>query len=156
MLPLRTQAQAGYDKLQAAVNMTADEMQSLSDRLQKRVKAVPDLLAQCEFSATIQMRRLLQVSPRAWRALEVRWCAQMLEKLDTLKKQKGHPATLALACLGFRRGDLPKALDAAGVAPLTPPAETPEPTHKPPAATPDELAPAGQRPLDASNVQTPT
>lgn len=152
MLPLRAQAQAGYDNLQQAVNLTADAMQSLSDRLQKRVKAAPDLLALCEFSATIQVRRLLQVPPRAWQVLEVRWCMQILEKLDTLKKQKGPEATLALACLGFARGDLPKALKAVGLTPS--PADTPESLIKSPAETPDEeLAPAEQASPDALNVQ---
>jgi hypothetical protein len=129
-------------------------MQRLSDRLQKRVKAAPELTVLCEFSATIQVRRLLQVPPRAWQVLEVRWCAQILEKLETLKKQKGPEATLALACLGFARGDLPKALKAVGLDPTPTPAEMPEPLIKPLAETPDEeLAPAEQAPLDELKVQ---
>lgn len=98
-------------------------MQALSDRIQKKAKIRPDLAALCEFSATMQMRRLRLVPPTAWQMLEVRWAGHLLAKLHELKQNAGVEATLALACLGFAREGLEEAIDRLG----TPIQETPPP-----------------------------
>ncbi|HNB50338.1 MAG TPA: hypothetical protein PK530_00265 [Anaerolineales bacterium] len=163
MFNSRTQALENHAKLLEAVNLTAEEMQAYSDRIQKRAHAVPELTGLCEFSATIQLRRLLSVPARTWGATEIRWSTQLLDKLTGLKKRDGHAATLALACLGYARPDLPLALDAiqAPVPPLPPPAFEPDsqpltyvPELEPVALVSDEeLDPQTQADLAALRAQ---
>lgn len=107
---LRTQALEGHAKLLKAVNLSADELLAYSDQIQKLAKNKPELTATCDYTASMQVRRLLLVPHRSWQALECRWCDQMTERLAELKKDKTPSATLALACLGYRREGLEQAL----------------------------------------------
>lgn len=103
MLPLRAQAKESHAALLEAVNLSAEQMQVYSDRIQKRARARPDLTRLCEFTGTIQVRRLLLVPPTAWQMLEVRWARHLLAKLNELKQVESTENTLALACLGYAR-----------------------------------------------------
>ena len=112
MQPLRKQAIAGRKRLENDINLTIGQTQAYSDQIQKRTKAHPELTALCDFTATMQIRRLRTVPPLTWTPLESRWCTQMVNRLGDLKKNKSPAATLALACLGYERKGLDKALKA--------------------------------------------
>jgi len=112
MQPLRKQAIAGRERLENDINLTVAQTQAYSDQIQKRAKTHPELTALCDFTATMQIRRLRTVPPLTWTPLESRWCTQMVNRLGDLKKNKSPAATLALACLGYERKGLDKALKA--------------------------------------------
>ena len=114
MTPIRAQAKTLHTQISDAVNLAPEVMQDYSDRIQKQAKNHPALTALCEFSATMQMRRLRLVPPTAWQVLEVRWAGQLLAKLAELKQNPDAAATLALACLGYQRDGLEEALELLG------------------------------------------
>lgn len=144
-MTLRTDALAQYEKLTQAVNMSAEETLATSDRIQKRVKVHPELTALCEFSGTMQMRRLLTIPHRVWKVMELRWAEQMLAKLTKLKKDSSAGATLALACLGYARHDLAQVLAKLDADP------EPEPVKKPTA----KKAPAKAKKNEAAAIPVP-
>lgn len=143
MQPLRKQAIAGRERLENDINLTVAQTQAYSDQIQKRAKAQPELTALCDFTATMQIRRLRTVPPLTWTPLESRWCTQMVNRLADLKKNKSPAATLALACLGYERKGLDKALKALDLqaeqeAPSPPPSPPPAESLAEPMAEPGE------------------
>jgi len=95
------------------VTMGPDEVLAMSDRIQAKRQARPELTALCKFGRSMQVRRLRNNGPKNWNPAD--WaCAQaVLDEVAALRRDAGQPEqALALAVLGVRTDGLERALAA--------------------------------------------
>lgn len=142
---LRKDCQAAHSELIGLVDMDLGAIGTICDRIQKLARRAPEITALCELSQPQKMRRLLIVKPVAWGELELRWAKAAIGRILELKKIKGYPATLALACFGVGRKDLGQAMTAlekaAQAAPETAVLDEPWPVPPPEAGSKAEKMP---------------
>ena len=111
-MDFQTQKQVVSDFL-SRVNMSADRVLELSDQIQNRAKAHPELTAACQFGRSMQVRRLLSVRPQSWNQTDYSNAQEIVISIESHLKHKDEEAhALALAVLGVETTSLDAALRA--------------------------------------------
>jgi hypothetical protein len=93
------------------INLSPDDVLRVSDRIQHNAKARPDLVAQCKFGRSIQVRRLKTQSHKHWNGTDWAAARAIVDEIAYLQKQP--PSTgvvLSLAVLGVSTDTLDDAL----------------------------------------------
>jgi len=93
------------------INLSADRVLEVSDQIQDRANARPDLTVLCKFDRSMQVRRLKNISPRNWNPSDWNNASAILDQIAALKTSTRQVENiLALAVLGVESDGLKDAL----------------------------------------------
>ena len=98
----------------ARVTMSPDRVIQLADQIQEQGKAKPELIAECKFGRSMQVRRLRSVAPRNWNPGDYHNADNILTEIGEVIMQDGEgwdaQRVLALTVLGVESEHLDRAL----------------------------------------------